>query len=120
MPGVGEIEMSSSVRISTTLSPTKRKKRRKKVKTTKKNETPIITDTLITITTLGEVDIIDIEEDLKKIDRGHFSSDSGNQVSQSSANEFNFVLPNLGEVILTNLNQVDIKSEKARNNGRQS
>jgi hypothetical protein len=38
LPGVGDIGLSSSGGISTTLSPTKRKRRRKRVKITKKKE----------------------------------------------------------------------------------
>ena len=121
LPVVGE--MSSSGGISTTLSPTKRKKRRKKVKVTKKNKTTNIeniTDKVIIIPTLGKVSVLethDIEESVKKVDQGHIASHYGNQFSESSSNKFNFVLPNLGDVILTNLNQVDINSEIGGNNG---
>jgi hypothetical protein len=109
-PGVGDIEMSSSGGISTTLSPTKRKRRRKKVKIIKKKEA------LITIPTLGEVskleppvDLADIEKVHKKVEQEYVTSNTGNQFSESSSNKFSFVLPDLGEAMLTNTDQVDIQ-----------
>jgi hypothetical protein len=97
--------MSSSGGISTTLSPTKRKKRRKKVKITKKNEPPNIPkapDKFITFPTLGEVSVIKPLFDIKEGEQGNIAIDFDNQLSERTRNEFNFVLPNLGEVILTN------------------
>ena len=114
-PGICDIEMSSSGGIPTTLSPTKRNRRRKKVKIIKKKETPNqrkISDTLITIPTLGEVsvlepplDMADIVEGLKKVEQRYIATNSGNQLSESSSNKFNFVLPDLGEAILISTEQ---------------
>ena len=144
LPGLGTVKVSQSpsAGISTTMTPIRMKRRKKKVKLIKrkKNDTINTTDgeeedvftqkmkfrpdNLLHIPSLGQVsvpepptNINDIEAAVEKeideidIDNAHEES------LKTSSKKFHFILPNLGEVILTNQEQQeDFMKKKEESN----